>query len=332
MAKSGKIYYACIAFLLIPLFTLFIFAECEPGLIFCNPLEHDTIGELLISATNKIILLLIPVIVLAIVFIGFKMVLAGRGNAADYAKLKAAFGWSLVGLFLVLGTRGILAVIQNTIDEVLEDEYKIENITEARKEPQDIGGVPDGRTDSDDSDTTPDDTATDDIATDSRCPTCVKFNVLEPKVPCKGYMPGLEHITNCTAEEELSRKLASLQSNFSNPPWLVTEGFPPVGSHEAPCHKDGTCVDINFLRRFRGVPNNAEEITAYADHVYNFTQAAKRAGLDPVYEINIRSGTPSKNKKLYDALKKKGVTVGGRGTGNLLNWPVDEPHFSVYKK
>lgn len=101
------------------------FAATNSEVIFDNPLKYDTLEDLLIALVDGITIVLIPIIVLSIVFIGFKMVLAGREKTADYTKLKAAFGWSLVGLFLVLGARGILAVIQNTVDDVLEDEYKV---------------------------------------------------------------------------------------------------------------------------------------------------------------------------------------------------------------
>ena len=100
-----------------------VFAADE--LIFANPLQYDTLEELLIALADGITIVLIPVVVLAIAYIGFKMVLAGREKTADYTKLKEAFAWSLIGLFLVLGARGILAVIRNTVDDVLGDEYKI---------------------------------------------------------------------------------------------------------------------------------------------------------------------------------------------------------------
>ena len=51
------------------------------------------------------------------------MIWVGREQNADYSRRKNAFGWSLVGLFLVLGARGILFVIQNTIKDVLGSEH-----------------------------------------------------------------------------------------------------------------------------------------------------------------------------------------------------------------
>ena len=102
------------------------YADCDPDVIFCNPLKYDTIGELILALTDGITIILMPIIVLGIAYIGFRMVLAGKEKNADYTKWKDAFMWSLVGLFLVLGARGILFVIQNTLNDVLGDEYKVE--------------------------------------------------------------------------------------------------------------------------------------------------------------------------------------------------------------
>ena len=102
------------------------YADCDPDVVFCNPLEYDTIGELILALTDGITIILMPIIVLGIVYIGFRMVLAGKEKNADYSKWKDAFAWSLVGLFLVLGARGILFVIQNTLNDVLGDEYEVE--------------------------------------------------------------------------------------------------------------------------------------------------------------------------------------------------------------
>ena len=91
--------------------------------IFENPLKYDSIGELILALINGITLILMPIIVFSIAYIGFRMVWAGREKNADYNKWKNAFAWSLAGLFLVLGARGILYVIQNTVKDVLGDEY-----------------------------------------------------------------------------------------------------------------------------------------------------------------------------------------------------------------
>ena len=103
---------------------------CEDDALFCNPIKYCSIGELIIGVTNGVTLILMPIIVLSITWIGFRMVLAGKEKNADYTKWKNAFGWSLVGLFLVLGARGVLFVIQNTVNDLVKDDYQVETVTE----------------------------------------------------------------------------------------------------------------------------------------------------------------------------------------------------------
>ncbi len=96
---------------------------------FHNPLQYDSLlpsdGDegLLFALVDGITIVLMPIIVLLIAYIGFRMVLAGREKTADYARWKNAFAMALIGLFLILGTRGILYVIKNTVEDVLGDEY-----------------------------------------------------------------------------------------------------------------------------------------------------------------------------------------------------------------
>ena len=88
-------------------------SDAKEGYIFQNPIKYCSLEELLLGLVDQITIILMPVIVLGIVYIGFRMVWAGREKNADYSRWKKAFAWSLVGLFLVLGARGILSVIQN---------------------------------------------------------------------------------------------------------------------------------------------------------------------------------------------------------------------------
>ena len=91
--------------------------------LFENPIEYNTLEEVLFGLLNGIITILIPIIVIGIVYIGFRMVLAAQEKSAKYTELKNAFIWSLVGLFLILGGKGILSVIQNTVGGLLRPEY-----------------------------------------------------------------------------------------------------------------------------------------------------------------------------------------------------------------
>ena len=92
--------------------------------VFRNPIKHCSVEELLLSILDVIVtIILIPIVVLSIIIIGFKMVVAGaQGNSEEYAKLKKAFGYALIGLFIVLAARGILEVVKSTVSEVLRPE------------------------------------------------------------------------------------------------------------------------------------------------------------------------------------------------------------------
>ena len=90
---------------------------------FRNPLKYESFKDFLFALVDGITIVLMPLIVLLIAYIGFRMVLAGREKNADYTRWKNAFAMALIGLFLILGTRGIFYVIQNTVKDVLGDEY-----------------------------------------------------------------------------------------------------------------------------------------------------------------------------------------------------------------
>lgn len=99
-------------------------AEAQDGVvIFNNPIRYNSLTELLVELADGVTLILMPFIVLGIVYVGFRMVMAGRDKTSEYTKLKKQFGYALLGLFLVLGARGILAIIQNTVKDVLGPEY-----------------------------------------------------------------------------------------------------------------------------------------------------------------------------------------------------------------
>ena len=96
---------------------------------FHNPLQYDSLlpsdGDegLLFALVDGLTIALMPLVVLAIAYIGFRMAIAGREKTADYTRWKNAFAMALIGLFLILGTRGILYIIKNTVEDVLGEEY-----------------------------------------------------------------------------------------------------------------------------------------------------------------------------------------------------------------
>ena len=100
-----------------------VVGSVQGNYIFKNPLKYECFEELLFALIDGITIILMPLIVLSIAYIGFRMVWAGHEKNVDYTKWKNAFAMSLVGLFLVLGARGILFVIQNTVKDVLGPEH-----------------------------------------------------------------------------------------------------------------------------------------------------------------------------------------------------------------
>ena len=97
-------------------------ATGEPEKILENPIRYESITDLLLALLSGITLVLIPIMTLAIVYIGFNMVIAGYSKPEDFKKYKEQLMYALLGLFLVLGARGILSVVRNTVSGVLSDE------------------------------------------------------------------------------------------------------------------------------------------------------------------------------------------------------------------
>ncbi len=82
-----------------------------------NPLQFNTIQELIAAVLNLIVTLGTPLLVLAFVYVGFLFVHA-RGNEQELSKAKQAFFWTVIGAALVLGAFVISEVIQNTISQL----------------------------------------------------------------------------------------------------------------------------------------------------------------------------------------------------------------------
>ena len=101
---------------------LFVAVSTAQEPLFKNPIRYNSFSELLTSILNGVTTILIPIVTLALVVIGFQMVLAGASQPEKFAKLKQSFFWALVGLFIVLGAKGILSVIETTLQDVLRED------------------------------------------------------------------------------------------------------------------------------------------------------------------------------------------------------------------
>jgi len=82
-----------------------------------NPIAADTFPALLSLVLKIIITVGLPIVVMAIIFVGFKYVTA-QGNAGKLKEAHAAFKWVMVGAAIVLGSQVIVSIIQNTVAKV----------------------------------------------------------------------------------------------------------------------------------------------------------------------------------------------------------------------
>lgn len=93
----------------------------DPAPVFDNPIGYKSLEALLLGAFDTLVtVIIIPLVVLSIVIIGFRMVWSGvQGDSGSYTKLHKQFWYALVGLFLVLAVKGVLEVVKNTVGALL---------------------------------------------------------------------------------------------------------------------------------------------------------------------------------------------------------------------
>ena len=82
-----------------------------------NPIGPDTLIEFVEAILGIIIQIGIPVLVVMIVYVGFKFVMA-QGNDGKLTEAKTAFFWTIIGAAIVLGAFVISTVIQTTINNL----------------------------------------------------------------------------------------------------------------------------------------------------------------------------------------------------------------------
>ncbi len=91
---------------------LFAFAD---GLT--NPLGYNSLTEFLRRMLQLVAEIGFPVIVLFIVFIGFKFITA-EGKPEEIAKVRSLFFWAIVGSLIVLGAEALSLAIQATVGDL----------------------------------------------------------------------------------------------------------------------------------------------------------------------------------------------------------------------
>ena len=84
-----------------------------------NPIRFNTIYEFLNGLLELIIAIGFPIVVLFIVFIGFRFVqLSAQGNAEELKKVRGYFFWAIVGALILLGAQALSFAIEATIIEL----------------------------------------------------------------------------------------------------------------------------------------------------------------------------------------------------------------------
>ncbi len=91
---------------------------CDPSKGLCNPLKVNSISELLTTMLSFIIKIGTVVIVLMMVYTGFKFVLA-RGNPTEIQKARTMFMWTIIGAVVILGAQAIALGIASTVKNIV---------------------------------------------------------------------------------------------------------------------------------------------------------------------------------------------------------------------
>ncbi len=79
-----------------------------------NPIAANSLAEFINKILDIVIQIGVPVLVVMIVFVGYKFV-AARGNSSKLEEAKEAFKWTVIGAAIVLGAFVISSVIQTTV-------------------------------------------------------------------------------------------------------------------------------------------------------------------------------------------------------------------------
>jgi hypothetical protein len=80
-----------------------------------NPIKVDSIQELLNLILKLVIIIATPIVVLFIVFAGFKYVTA-RGNPGEIEQASQALTYAIIGGVLIIGAVAIAEIIKNLVN------------------------------------------------------------------------------------------------------------------------------------------------------------------------------------------------------------------------
>ncbi len=123
-----KYFYPAFLFLLLVLITPFHSVKANPtststGLDIQvklnNPLNDSikSIPDLIVKILKIVRTIAIPIVVLLIIWAGFKFVWA-RGNPTELTKAREALMWTLIGAAILLGATLLVEIIKGTVKEL----------------------------------------------------------------------------------------------------------------------------------------------------------------------------------------------------------------------
>jgi len=134
-------------------------------------------------------------------------------------------------------------------------------------------------------------------------------------------------VAKCMVEKNLRLKLEKLKakSDAQGITWWVTESWPETRIHKASCHKNATCVDINFTGN-SATPENIARMMHLGMQVglrleYEVKVAGTKNTIEEAWEHSPNIlGVPN-NPALFNTFKSRVKVLG--------DW-INGPHFSAY--
>ncbi len=110
ITKNTIIFYAVLC-------SIFIYSVSSVrAQTFENPLQTDSITELLTALLTILVIIGTPIVIFFIVFSGFKFVIA-QGNPEELQTAKRSLIYAIVGGLILLGAFSITTIIENLVSD-----------------------------------------------------------------------------------------------------------------------------------------------------------------------------------------------------------------------
>lgn len=117
MHNTNKLLTSVTAFALSITPSTAIAQDCNSSEEICNPLAVDSVSGFLGALVDAIMYVSVPIIVIFIIFAGFKFVTAG-GNTEDIEQAKRIALYTVIGAAIILGAGLLSDILINTADNL----------------------------------------------------------------------------------------------------------------------------------------------------------------------------------------------------------------------